>query len=309
MITLNQLQFDDLVDRLRYGLPLSPDQQKIVAALARQVPTNDRDSLVDKLHEAYRPVDPNKPIELLVEYVGACKRRGDGRRHARFPSGRNNPWLGTPPFGAPEIEVEAYASAWVEGGWTVRFPEDVLKAYFGEPEVPFDGDFRKLLLSAEDLPKAYKRLARKYHPDLNQGRREQFLKLKAAYDDLRDPMVRKRYEAGLHFQEALVKKKDDIVFRCPKNCGRVLVCGVWVARQDDRDAMYDRVSSRFLGVRLDVTDILSWEDVYDEQGRLMCSNWRRPIGGGFGQRRKQDSKEKPFDITFEYQGADFEVTV
>jgi DnaJ-class molecular chaperone len=53
--------------------------------------------------------------------------------------------------------------------------------------------------SAEELQKAYRRLAKKSHPDLNPGNREaeeQFKRISAAYDFLSDPEKRARFDRG-----------------------------------------------------------------------------------------------------------------
>src|SRR3979411_1594834 len=53
--------------------------------------------------------------------------------------------------------------------------------------------------SQEDLQKAYRRLAKKLHPDLNPGDKraeEQFKDLSAAYDLLGDPEKRARFDRG-----------------------------------------------------------------------------------------------------------------
>jgi DnaJ-class molecular chaperone len=53
--------------------------------------------------------------------------------------------------------------------------------------------------SREDVQKAYRRLAKKFHPDLNPGNREaeeQFKEVSAAYDLLNDPDKRARFDSG-----------------------------------------------------------------------------------------------------------------
>jgi curved DNA-binding protein CbpA len=53
--------------------------------------------------------------------------------------------------------------------------------------------------SADEIRKAYRKLAKKLHPDLNPGDRaaeEKFKKVTAAYDLLGDPEKRKRFDKG-----------------------------------------------------------------------------------------------------------------
>ncbi len=56
--------------------------------------------------------------------------------------------------------------------------------------------------SEKDIKMAYRRLARKYHPDLNQesGAKEQFQAVGEAYEVLKDPEKRKAYDEGRYEQ-------------------------------------------------------------------------------------------------------------
>jgi molecular chaperone DnaJ len=51
--------------------------------------------------------------------------------------------------------------------------------------------------SQDEIKKAYRKLARQYHPDRNQGDKEaeeRFKEIQGAYDVLRDPDKRKQYD-------------------------------------------------------------------------------------------------------------------
>src|SRR5947208_8035178 len=71
-------------------------------------------------------------------------------------------------------------------------------------------DYYKILgvdknASQKDIQKAYRKLARKYHPDVNPGDKaaeEQFKEINEANEVLSDPEKRKRYdELGAYYQQ------------------------------------------------------------------------------------------------------------
>src|SRR5919112_4686908 len=59
-------------------------------------------------------------------------------------------------------------------------------------------------VSADDMQRAYRKLARTYHPDVNKdpGAEERFKDISEAYDVLSDPDHRRRYDAfGPEFRQ------------------------------------------------------------------------------------------------------------
>lgn len=277
-------------------------------------------------------VDPNAPQELFIEYCGACRSRptrgnqstlcsacrGRGVMPSATLQGAFSRYDCNVCGGSGRVVTQAtsdaYASAWYQGGWHVILPEKVLKDYFGVPVAKFDGDFHKALLAAPDITRAYKQLARQFHPDLNRAKdaTAQFRKLREAFDALRDPVRRKRYEAGLKFQLAAKGVEKEVVFRVPKSCGRVTVRGTWT--EAGWDGTYGGMNRNQVAQRnptsrrLTVSEILEWHDVYREDGRVMCSTWNR----GLGAWEKDDpfGKDgiKPFTVTWE-DTSEFEINI
>jgi molecular chaperone DnaJ len=63
----------------------------------------------------------------------------------------------------------------------------------------FEKDYYKVLgvspkAQEKEITSAYRRLAKKYHPDANPGAEDRFKEISAAYDVLGDPPKRKEYD-------------------------------------------------------------------------------------------------------------------
>jgi len=217
-------------------------------------------TLIGWIHDAFGvtvtlppvPVVTSAPeIALLeVRYLGACKERAGS--------------------------YSAYG--YVDGGWNALFPENVLRAYFGEkerkPDAPQDESnlYQRLGVvsdvTIENLKKSYRRMARQWHPDVcsESDAKERFIAIQSAYELLSDSNKRARYDAGMQLiaqshKVHICQTNFDFVavgFRSPLRCGRLLVEGL-----------------RSLG-QFRVNRILDWQDISDDHGRVLVTSW--PMG-------------------------------
>jgi hypothetical protein len=189
--------------------------------------------------------DTSPTVRLLkLEYLGRCKSRDGG---------------------------EPSAFGWVNGGWNAILSESALRAYFdAEEQKPGDAPTLYAVLGIKagvndgDLRSAYRAMARRWHPDVanDPDATEQFKAIQHAYEVLREPMGRKKYDAGLNLQASL--KPDPTVsfarsdYRAPLRCGWLLCEG--------RDVL-----GRFIA-----SNLIQWEDIVNERGQVMCTSW--PMG-------------------------------
>ncbi len=205
---------------------------------------------------AFTTAGPKRETRVLeVRYIGATKDRGDGDRSA---------------FG------------WVQGEWSAIFPEPVLLSWFGDspsnPDSPRDTGQATTTLyavlavkrsaSGTDIRTAYRRMARQWHPDVckEPDAHERFIRIQRAYDVLKDPRLRARYDAGLQLEQvarAAEQQQRELYqpnamidgYRPPLRCGLLLVEGT-------------EQLGRFI-----VDQILAWEDLVNEHGQTLVTSW------------------------------------
>jgi hypothetical protein len=215
--------------------------------------------LLADLAEQYLGTRPQVPVitsqatnttQLLqVKYIGAAKERQGGERTA---------------------------SGWCNGGWTVIFPEAVLKEWFAvDPDKPEEQTTLYAVLGVKqsvkvaDLKSAYRKAARQWHPDVckEPGAEEQFKRINEAYQILSNPLQRRKYDAGLALEASVgtASTPDVVIFktikaqhvwRPPLRCGYILANGV-------------EQLGRFV-----VSEILQWEDIVNTAGQILVTSWQ-----------------------------------
>jgi hypothetical protein len=176
-----------------------------------------------------------------VRYIGTAKDRGKGERTA---------------FG------------WSEGGWNVILPEEVLRDWFGQQAKP--GELLTLYAALgikpeageADIKSAYRRMAKMWHPDhcREPDAAEQFRAIQHAYDILRDPLSRRKYDVGLKLSGQVQADRWDNNtnfgdYRPPLRCGLVLAEGTVK-----------------LG-KFNLTKILNWADIVNGLGQSLVTSW------------------------------------
>lgn len=178
---------------------------------------------------------------------------------------------------------EQSAYGWVDGGWRLVFPEQVLRDWFGAEKRPGESPTLYGILGLKvDAPGAevkasWRRLIRQWHPDRNSepDAAQQFMAIQTAYEVLSDPAKRARYDAGLALERSLRagggvfnNTFDTVIavqeYSAPLRCGYVMAEGT------------DRLG-RFI-----VSKILEWQDI-TRDGAILVTSW--PEGADTFQER------------------------
>ena len=188
-------------------------------------------------------------IELL--YLGSTKDRGNG---------------------------EKTASGWTDNGWTVVFPEKVLKAYFDpsyteqsaqKPNVTtyYETLCVKPNASADEIKSGYRRMVKQWHPDVchDPDATEVFRAVQHAFEILSNPRSKARYDVGLKLSATTSQKpkkfpweerEEQMPYRAPLKCGNLLC------------------EYTTFGVKKIISKILQWEDIYNDLGQTLVSSWK-----------------------------------
>ncbi len=196
--------------------------------------------------------DPDRTTQSIkLEYLGRCKTKE-----------------GQPPA----------ASAWVNGGWSVSILETALRAFFEGPKQSNDEHptYYGILgipqdSTPDDIKRAYRRMAKQWHPDICNDAEavDMFKKINEAHAVLSDDRKRKKYNFMLRvmadttpetkisswLQDKIDNYNSMYGYRSPLKCGNLSVEGVITFG------------------RLTVDKIISWDDIKDDQGRTMVTNW------------------------------------
>ena len=197
--------------RKRCAAQVSRAEAEARAAVARQwLPVVDNLDLA----LAHAEADPASIIDgvraVRAQALDVLARLGFPRRDdrgARFDPARHEAVASRPDPGAEgDVVAEVVRPAYGEGDHQLRPAQVVV----GQGRADGRGeDFYQILgvprdASQEDIQRAYRKLARTYHPDVNHdpGAEDRFKDVSEAYDVLSDPQTRRRYDAfGRDFRQ------------------------------------------------------------------------------------------------------------
>jgi hypothetical protein len=184
---------------------------------------------------------------LEVRYLGQCKERAPGDLSAMGLL-KNGQW------GA--IFSQAVLQAWFEDGGSTGSQvqnAQTLYAILGAKQSDDDAAIKK----------AYFRMAKQWHPDVckEPDANRMFLRIREAYDILRVPRSKGRYDAGLALEASIRKNEPKQIYDNSQNYRSPLRCG-WIMAEGMESI------GRFV-----VSKIIGWEDITDAAGRVLVVSW------------------------------------
>jgi hypothetical protein len=165
------------------------------------------------------------------------------------------------------------SSGWVNDGWNATFTMEVLQKWFGfTVAAPGKKQTLYAVLSissgstGSEVKKAYRRAARTWHPDVckEPDAEDQFKKVQAAYEKLRDPRFRLAYDAGLKYEDDVENDVSSVDveavnWKPPVRCGVLKIKAIAVPSKFEE--------------KYQVKEILAWDDIVDAKGRTMVTYW------------------------------------
>jgi DnaJ-domain-containing protein 1 len=167
---------------------------------------------------------------------------------------------------------EMSAMGLIDSNWSIVFPENVLKSWFtGKDDNLNISTFYTTLnvkqsASDREIKSAWRKMLRRYHPDINKDNDadDMTIKINDAYNILRNPQKRKKYDAGLKLQLLATRSKDYSAFGKTSNFTIPIRCGMILCK-----------CIQSAGRNL-VDEILEWVDIV-ENGKTLITSWDKQL--------------------------------
>lgn len=213
--------------------------RNLIAELRRQIPDSDKRPVYVNGKFSHWSILP-KHHDLLVDLIQmvlnemplVITARGIATKQAKMFNLR---YIGS-------SKERRYGSAvntslgYVNDDWHLEVPEEVLIDWFdfgfrpSKPKTLYGVLGVDQSVSSREIKRAYRLMAKKYHPDMSTGNQQKFLAVQGAYEFLSDKKKRKLYDLGLKEDSKPVAKNSingltQYGYTPPIKCGLVLCEG------------------------------------------------------------------------------------